>query len=278
MQHPATLAEAQRLLWRLISAPEGVRATLDTPGDTGARLRAAVEATIAGDARLSAVERLDIYAGMYFYRLCDCLADDFRAVRAVIGPARFHNLVTDYLLVHPSTHPSLRHAGRHLPQFLDTHPLADAWPFLADLARLEWAILDAFDAADAVALGEQDFEALPATAWAELRFRLVPSVRLLDLHCAVHEVWSRVDRGETPERPAATSTTLLVWRSDFRVFHRPLEPIEHAALRGVRDGETFGAICAGAAAHGDLQAVASTLLELIGRWLADGLLLAPATA
>ena len=278
MQHPATLAEAQRLLWRLISAPEGVRATLDTPGDTGARLRAAVEATIAGDARLSAVERLDIYAGMYFYRLCDCLADDFRAVRAVIGPAQFHNLVTDYLLVHPSTHPSLRHAGRHLPQFLDTHPLADAWPFLADLARLEWAILDAFDAADAVALGEQDFEALPATAWAELRFRLVPSVRLLDLHWAAHDVWSRVERCETPARPATTSTRLLVWRSYFRVFHRPLEPLEYAALRRVQDGETFGAICDDATAHGDLEAIAPALLQLVGRWLADGLLLAPATA
>ena len=277
MQHPDTLAEAQRLLWRLISAPEGVRAALDTPGDTGARLRAAVEATITGDARLSAVERLDIYAGMYFYRLCDCLADDFRAVRAVIGPARFHNLVTDYLLVHPSTHPSLRHAGRHLPQFLDAHPLAAAWPFLADLGRLEWAILDAFDAADAAPLGQQDLEALPATAWAELRFRLVPSARLLDLGWAAHDVWSRVDSGETPERPAATSTRLLVWRSDFRVFHRPLEPLEHAALRRVQDGETFGAICEDATAHGDLEVIAPALLQLVGRWLADGLLLAPTT-
>lgn len=275
MPHPPELAEAQRLFWQLISAPQGVRAALAAPGDEGARLRAAVEAIIESDPRLSAVERLDIYAEMYFYRLRDCLAEDFRAVRAVIGPSRFHNLVTDYLLVHPSTHPSLRFAGRHLPLLLDTHPLADDWPFLADLARLEWAIVDAFDAADAAPLTERDLEALPATAWAELRFRLVPSVRLLDVRSAVQEIWSRVDRGETPEAPPATPTSLVVWRSDFRVFHRPVEATEHAALRRAQDGETFGAICEDAAARTGLDSAAATLLLIVRRWLADGLLAAP---
>ncbi len=277
MQH-AGLAETQQLFWQLISAPEGVRAALATPGDAGARLRAAVEAIFAGDARLSAVERLDIYAEMYFYRLRDCLAEDFRAVRTVIGPSRFHNLVTDYLLEHPSTHPSLRFAGRHLPRLLDTHALAGDWPFLADLARFEWALVDAFDAADAAPLAAEALEPVPAPAWAELRFRLVPSVRLLELRWAVQEVWSQVDRGESPEAPSDGPTCLVVWRSDLRVFHRPVEGAEYAALRGVRDGETFGTICDQAAARGGADVAAATLLRIVGRWLTDGLLMAPVFA
>jgi hypothetical protein len=269
------LAETQRLFWQLVSAPEGVRAALATPGAEGARLRAAVEATIAGDARLSAVERLDIYAEMYFYRLRDCLAEDFRAVHAVIGPARFHNLVTDYLLVHPSTHPSLRFAGRHLPELLDSHALAAEWPFLADLARFEWAIVDAFDAADAVPLTAKDLESVPAPAWAELRFRLAPSVRLLEARAAVQEVWSQVDRGEKPTAPLETPITLLVWRSDLRVFHRQVEAAEYAALLRVRDGATFGAICEDAAARGGDDAAAAQLFRIVEHWLADGLVMAP---
>jgi hypothetical protein len=195
----------------------------------------------------------------------------------VIGPTRFHNLVTDYLLVHPSTHPSLRFAGRHLPRLLDTHPLAADWPFLADLARLEWAIVDAFDAADVVLLTEQDLDRLPVSAWADLRFRLVPSVRLLEARSAVQDVWSQVDRGAPPAAPAATPTHLLVWRKDLRVFHRPIDGAEQAALLGVQDGKTFGAICEHAAARRHLDSphsAAAILLGIVMRWLADGLLAA----
>jgi hypothetical protein len=272
--HPG-LAETQRLFWQLVSAPEGVRAALATPGSEGARLRAGVEAIIASDARLSAVERLDIYAEMYFYRLHDCLAEDFRAVHAVIGPTRFHNLVTDYLLAHPSTHPSLRFAGRHLPRLLDSHPLAAQWPFLADLARFEWAIIDAFDAADAAPLTARDLESVPAPAWAALRLRLVPSVRLLEARAAVQEVWSQVDRCGTPTAPLVTPTNLLVWRSDLRVFHRPVEAAEYAALQRVRGGATFGAICEDAAARGGDDAAATTLFRIVEHWLADGLVMGP---
>jgi hypothetical protein len=66
-----------------------------------------------------------------------------------------------------------------------------------------------------------------------------------------------------------------VWRSDFRVFHRPVEATEHAALRYAQDGETFGAICEDAAARTGLDSAAATLLRIVRRWLADGLLAAP---
>ena len=40
---------------------------------------------IAGDARLDAVQRLDIYANMYFFRLLDILRGDYGAVVAAVG-------------------------------------------------------------------------------------------------------------------------------------------------------------------------------------------------
>jgi hypothetical protein len=252
-----------------------VAAALAGPGEAAARLRAAVGAQIEGDARLSAVERLDVYAEMYFYRLRDCLAEDFRAVAAVVGPTRFHNLVTDYVLAHPSRHPSLRFAGRHLPAFLADHPLGHEWPFLADLAALEWAILDAFDAADAAPLGERTLETLPASAWAELRLHLMPSVRLLDFDWAVSDLWGRIDRGETAEPPPRAPTAVVVWRPELRVFHRPLAPAERDALRAVRAGERFGAVAERVAAAVGAGAAATTLAGFLRRWLADGLLTAP---
>ncbi len=276
MPRVPTLAETQRLFWTLISAPEGVAAALSAPGSEGERLRAAVEGQIAGDGRLSATQRLDVYADQYFYRLLDCLTEDFPAVRAVIGEVRFHNLVTDYLLAHPSTHPSLRFAGQHLAPFLTTHGLRDRWPFLGDLARFEWTLLDAFDAPDATPLAEADLAALPVGEWARLRIRLVPSCRLVELEWLVDETWARAKRGEEPGVPAPGPASFAVWRRDLRVLHRRLDGAERAALGAVADGRTFADVCAAVADTTGEGGAATLVVGLLRRWLADAALAATA--
>src|SRR5207249_4628005 len=120
---------------------------------------------VRADERLSVIERLDIYADMYFYRIRDALKEDFAAVAAVIGDARFHNLITDYLLAHPPAHFSLRYAGQHLPAFLAQHSCAGHWPYLSDLALLEWSVLGAFDAPDAPVLDAAALQSVPVERW-----------------------------------------------------------------------------------------------------------------
>lgn len=275
------LAATQRLFWALITAPKGAAAALTAHAPDAERLRAAVEGQIDGDGRLSAVARLDIYADMYFYRLLDCLAEDFVAVRSVIGPERFHNLVTDYLLVHPSTHTSLRFAGRHLPGFLATHDLLAEWPFLADLARFEWALADAFDAPDAEPLQTTALAAVPATEWDALRFRLVPSCRILDLQWAVADVWTGVKGGGDPTSAridgSVNPNAVIVWRQALRVFHRGLSRSERIAVGEITAGRAFGAVCERLAATEALESAATTLAGFLGRWIEDGLLTAEGT-
>ncbi|MBK8598146.1 MAG: putative DNA-binding domain-containing protein [Holophagales bacterium] len=93
----------------------------------------------ASDERMPAEERLDAYANMYFFRLRDVLAEDFERTAAALGEARWHNLVTDYLLAHPPTRWSLRWAGEALPGFLREHTYGVWRPWLPDVAALEWA-------------------------------------------------------------------------------------------------------------------------------------------
>jgi len=158
------LAEIQTLLWTLITAPEGAEKGL-------ARLTApqrSLAAYVRGSTRLSAVERLEVYADMYFYRLRDCLKEDFGALSAVAGDDNFHNLITDYLLAHPPVHFSLRYAGQHLPDFVVGHPLSRQWPYLGNLATLEWAILEAFGAPDAVPLTVETVRSIPPASWPEI--------------------------------------------------------------------------------------------------------------
>jgi hypothetical protein len=64
------LRELQTLLYQCVTAADG---TNERIGDERGSV---LEALVDGDERLSAVERVDIYADAYFYRLLDCLAED----------------------------------------------------------------------------------------------------------------------------------------------------------------------------------------------------------
>jgi len=269
---PLRLAETQSYLWRLITAPEGVAAGLAAMDDQDPAVSARLGEIVAGDERLTAVQRLDVYANMYFYRLLDSIREDYPAMVAVVGEQEFHNLITDYLLAHPSQHWSLRYAGQHLASFLPSHRLGAERPWLADLAALEWGILDAFDAADATPLAAADLEPLSPEDWAEVRFTPHPSVRLLELEWSVDDVWERTQRDELPGEPERLATPILVWRRDLRVYHRPLEPLERDCLRLLLAGEPFAAWCEHAAESEGEDGAAEKVVAILQRWLAEQVL------
>src|SRR5262245_54994266 len=166
------LDDTQRIFWRLITEREGIAGDL-----------------VRGDERFGAAERVDVYAGMYFFRLLECLTEDFPALRAVVGHGDFHGLAADYLAAHPSEQPSVRMLGRRLGDFLTRHPLGAQRFWLADLAHFEWSLLEAFDAAGAVPIDAGKLTAVMPERWAELRFTLTPSLRVLEASAAVDEVW-----------------------------------------------------------------------------------------
>ena len=278
-----SLGEIQRRLWRWITAPEGVAAELAGQGDPQAHELVRV---IRGDARLGAVERLEVYANAYFYRILECMRGEFPGLERTLGSELFHDLVTSYLAVRPSEHFSIRWVGEGLAGFLDDHDAA-SWfrehhPWAADLARLEWALGEVFDSRDSPTARTEQYAQVVPDAWAEMSLQLVPAVRLLALDWPVHEL-RRAGTSEPAEEllrggaseglrlpdPARSSepaadralsrraTHLCVWRREERVFQRVLEPLEAAALERTRQGVRFGELCELAAQHlGDAEAPA----------------------
>jgi hypothetical protein len=275
------LAETQRRIGRLLAAPDGVRAALADEGDADG---ASLTALLRGDERCAAVARLEVYANAYFERVHDALAEDYGALAAALGPAWFHDLVTAYLLAHPPAHPSLRFAGSQLARFLDAGPAAAPFrrrfPFAADLARLEWALADAFDAADAEPLGRGALAAIPLADWEALALALHPSVQVLRLDWPVHALRESFDAGRAAPLPPPTraETAVLVWRRDERVFFRTAEPAEAELLGAVRAGARFGALCERAARAVGEAAAPARAAGWLAAWVGAGLLAGPARA
>jgi hypothetical protein len=272
------LAELQRRFFELVTGPQGVAKEL--------RARhipeRALAAIIAGDARASAVERLDVYANMYFFRILDVLRADYPKLAAVLGGDAFHNLATDYLQAHPSRHPSLRFVGAALPSFVARHVLAEGRPWLGELAALEWARVDVFDRADAEVLSREALAAVAPEAFAELPLAPVPACTLVPAAWAVEELWRALEarssadaasREPAPPPRAAAAHAILVWRRGVVVHHRAVEATERRALEALLARTTFGALCGALGeALGSDEAAAALAARCLGQWLADDLL------
>jgi hypothetical protein len=193
---------------------------------------------------------------MYWARLIEALGENYPTVARVLGDERFNRLATRYLRANPSRHPSLRQLGRRFPEHLARHPLRGL-PQLSDVARLDRAVLDAFDAPDATPLTIGDLKDLPPEQWPALRFRLTPGVHLLRFD---HDVLAHA--ASAKRRPIEAR----VFRNHFEVRQGAMSTREGRALRALNRGKTFGEICL---IMGDPQLAANALAT----WLDEGLLL-----
>jgi len=237
------LRGVEELFWKLITAPEGVVRGAAELHREGALESEDLSFLVSPNDRLGSAAQLDIYADMYFHRLRDCLAEDFPVLVTRLGDARFHNLVTDYLLAHPPTHFSLRELGRALPGFLESHALEREFPALIDLARLEWARADVFDDADAIPLSREEVLELGASEPEKPGLTLIPAARLLRLDASVLPLWKRLDGGEgageeatSAARPRGETSGVRVWRKGFAIFHRSMQPDEERCLEALASG------------------------------------------
>ena len=250
-----SLHEVQRLFWESVAAQPG----RDSIAPTFVTL-------VRGRNDRERTTRIQAYSDAYYLRLRDVLNEDFPRVSALLGPIRFDALILDYLTAFPSKHPSVRHLGRALPEFFRSQ--TDAPGCLADLAELEWARVEVFDAPDAECAAMGDLVSVPPDAWPTLRFLPIPALQTLHIQHPVHQVWSG---GQSLDVPAA-DTSLRVWRtSDYQVFHAPMDHRETVALRKMIEGEPFAAICEAFADLPNTEA-AQEATALLARWIEDGII------
>ena len=228
---------------------------------------------VVGNRQLSAPERLGIYANMYFYRIRDSLEDDFPSLVKLLGKGGFHNLVTDYLLAHPPSHWSLRYAGQHLAAFLKKHSLAKKWPFIISLAELEWALLTAFDAADAVPLSAAHLKKIPPAEWGRLKMGLVPSAQLVRSRFPIKTVRERLMKTGKTGVIDFMPTALVIWREGNRVMYRSCNLFEFRCLTAFRRGINFGEVCRRIAHDNSALPAAQKIFSALHRWVEDGLLI-----
>jgi len=211
--------------------------------------------------RLTSFERLQIYNRTYWYRVFDCLYDDFPGLRSVLGEKRFHALTRAYLAKHPSTSWTLRNLGSRLVQFIAEEPnwTAPRTKIAIDIARFEWAQILAFDEARHEPLHGDD---LLGSHPDGLKLGLQPYLVLLELDYAVDNYFMAVrdqddglrsEASNTPDHaprraavkriplPKKHKLWLAVHRCDNDLYFKHLKPEAFLLLTALRSGHTVSA-------------------------------------
>jgi hypothetical protein len=284
-----TLAMLQRRMAAAVMQPLATSGRMSRTAASGIAMRKEAAEFIKPNARLTSVERLEIYSRSYWFRLLDAFADDFPGLRAVVGQVAFNRLSRAYLADCPSRSFTLRNLGARLEEWLRTNQrYGGRAPGLAlDMARLEWAHIEAFDGAAERAVGPEDLVHLNSG----FRARLQPYITLLDVDHPVDEIRIQVNR-EIEERentamvcasqdgrvrvrrvstlrlrPAFPSRIFLaVHRLNDTVYYRRLSPEEYLVLNAIRSGRRLG----GAIEEGFRQSCAALddRPAMVGSWFA----------
>jgi len=237
-----------------LTADEGMQSY-----DADGRPMDAVAASfIAPNSRLSAFERLELYNRQYWFRVLGGLAEDFVALRAIVGAERFEALSIAYLKEHPSRSFTLRNLGSKLVEWLGANPeyAGRRHRLAVDVARVEWEFIEAFDNADREPLSLAQIAGLDGAS----RLSLQPHLRLLALHypaddlvLALHDREKRQaseagvkheDLDSAPRklpRVRCRPTWLAAHRVDLSVYYRRLDREEFLMLSAIREGLTLDA-------------------------------------
>ena len=259
LRNTADLRSLQRLMTHALARPLTANDDLQKTWIDGRPMADVAAEFIKPNDRLTAFDRLQIYARCYWFRLIDGVYDDNPGLRAFLGDEKFSALTRAFLAKYPSRSFTLRNLCSRLPQFIREEPrwTAPHTALAEQLARFEWAQTVAFDGEALPVLTPEEIAAMPP---GRLRFGLQPYVTLLELDYAFDDYVIAVkkrealrsDASNTPDgapRPAKRTrkipppkrehVCLAVHRIDLLLYYKRLEPSAFKVLAALRDGRTL---------------------------------------
>ncbi len=218
----------------------------------------------------SALRRMAVYRNNVVHGAIEVLRAAYPAIERLVGTDFFAPMAKAYWQDFPPTQPSMSLYGAGFADFIAGYTPAAQLVYLADVARLDRAWLEAHHAADFPSLDPGQVARLAPEALPQLAPGLHPSVSLLSSAWPAYEIWRSNRDDPAPARIALEPEPdfALVWRHRGTVRHRALTAADHAFLGALAQGESLQD-AASAAAEVD---AAHNAAALFGEALANSIL------
>ena len=267
------LGRLQRWLQEIVVHPGTTEEAVAGPAARALVPRRRVGEVILPSARLRPEERLAIYHDMYLLRMEEALESDYPALKHFLGDGGFRALVAGYVRAHPSRSYSLNFLGSHLPDYVRAAPGLRRRAFAHDLARLEQAVAEVFDAPEEEALRPEGIAAVPEAAWDTARLRPIAAFRLLALRHPVNAYLQSV-RDERHDHPPARrrDSWVAVYRRGYTVRRQDLDRAAYRLLADLVSGKPLGVAVKAALRRGQgKRPTRPQLFRWFRGWMAGGI-------
>ena len=185
--------------------------------------------------------RFRVYRNNVFASLTNALKARFPAILRLTGEEFFFQSAKLFVQQSPPRSAAMSVYGAGFAQFLADLPAARELPFLADVARLEWALNEALHAADAEPMPADALASLAPEALGGVRLSLHPSLRLLASAYPAFSIW-RTNIADAEVEPIAADAPgehMLVWRDGLKAVACRLAREVHASLLQLAQGASL---------------------------------------
>lgn len=220
---------------------------------------------VSGPKGKAVTRRYAVYRNNVTVSLIDALAASFPATQRITGKDFFRAMARFHVRATPPDSPLLFEYGRDFPDFIERYEYAQPMPWLADVARIERAWLDAYHAADAEPLASEALASIPPEELAVTVLVPHPATRIARSRFPAVTIFA-ANRGDGPvgRIEATEPEDALITRPGLEVFVRHLPPGGAVFLSHLVSGEPLGAAAAAAFAESagfDLSANIAGVLE-----------------
>ncbi|MTI45004.1 putative DNA-binding protein [Roseibium hamelinense] len=186
-------------------------------------------------------KRFNVYRNNVIVSLVEALAHTFPAVQQLVGEEYFAALARSFVIENPPKSPVLIWYGREFGAYLDAFPPLSAYPYLGDVARLEWGWLQSFHSADACPLDPARLASVSPNLVGEVRFEIHPACRMI---ASIWPVLSLVQAnrfGGVCSKPINLDNpeAVLVTRPDIKVQLSCLPNGAVTFFNALTNGKTF---------------------------------------
>jgi hypothetical protein len=185
---------------------------------------------------LSREDCIEVYRRGYMARLTEALGETFEACWWVLGDDDFLSLAQAFISQNISQTYDLSDYGFEFPEFLDRSGACDDIPFVAHLARFEWAFKTIFHKKN---LPSETVDWQTASfGQGEARFHLAPSALLFHAPFSVYEIWRRREQkiDELNSVDWSSEENLILFKRDSQVYVKRLDSTTFALMESLASG------------------------------------------
>lgn len=202
---------------------------------------------VRGDS-ISAAARLRIHRHHVEQSLASALVATFPTVQSLVGDEFFGAMARSFVAGDLPAQPVLAEYGAAFPGFVAGYAPAQGLPYLADIARLDWALNVAFHSPEGPRLTATDLEGMAPDRLLGLALDFAPGSALLRSDFPIDRIWHACQPGADGSRVdlAAGGVSLLVGRRSDDAAFVVLDAAEAAFAAAILGGATLEGAARGA--------------------------------